>query len=68
MSDRDKTKAQLLDEIKALRKHIAKIERSKTELRKSEQELKMMAHAVASSISSVGISDMEGKLIYVNDT
>ncbi|MGB6867500.1 MAG: PAS domain S-box protein, partial [Candidatus Aminicenantaceae bacterium] len=68
MSDTDKTKSQLLDEIKALRKHIAKIERSKTELRKSEQELKMMAHAVASSISSVGIADMEGKLIYVNDT
>ncbi|HUU52641.1 MAG TPA: PAS domain-containing protein [Candidatus Heimdallarchaeota archaeon] len=68
MSDRDKTKSQLIDELKALRKHIAKIERSKTELRKSEQELRMMGHAVASSISGVGIADMEGKLIYVNDT
>lgn len=50
MSDTDKTKAQLLDEIKVLRKHVAKIERSKPDLRKSEQELRMMGHAVTSSI------------------
>ena len=68
MNDRDKTKPQLIDELKALRKHVAEIEKSKPELRKSEQELRMMGHAVASSISGVGITDIEGKLIYVNDT
>lgn len=51
MSDTDKTKSQLLDEIKSLRKQVAELKKSKTELIKSEQELRMMGHTVASSLS-----------------
>ena len=68
MSDTDKTKAQLINELKTLRKHVEEMERSKTEQKKSEQEVRMMDYAVASSLSGVGITDMDGKLIYANDT
>jgi PAS domain S-box-containing protein len=68
MADRDKTKAQFTKELKALRVQVAELKESNAELRKSEQELGMMGHAVASSISGVGITDMDGKMIYVNDT
>jgi PAS domain S-box-containing protein len=68
MSDRDKTKVQLLDELKAIRKQVAELKKSETELRKSEQELRMMGFAMASSQSGVGITDMDGKMVYVNDT
>jgi PAS domain S-box-containing protein len=67
MTDRDKTKAQLTKELKDLRKQVTELKKSKAELRKSEQDLRMMGHAVASSISGVGITDMDGKMIYVND-
>ena len=51
MSDTDKTKSQLLDEMKSLREQVAELKKTNTELIKSEQELKMMGHTVASSLS-----------------
>jgi len=68
MSDRDKTKTQLLAEMKVLRNQISELKKSKNQLKKSEQELRMMGHAVASSLNGVGITDMDGKMIYVNDS
>jgi PAS domain S-box-containing protein len=68
MSDKNKTKAQLIDELKALRKQVAELARSETQLREFEQELRMMGYAAASSLSGVGITDMDGKMIYVNDS
>jgi PAS domain S-box-containing protein len=51
MSDTDKKKSQLLDEMKSLREQVAELKKTNTELIKSEQELKMMGHTVASSLS-----------------
>jgi PAS domain S-box-containing protein len=68
MNDEKKTKDQHIDEVKALREQVAKLEKSKNELKKSEQELRIMGHAVASSISGIGITDVDGQMIYVNDT
>jgi PAS domain S-box-containing protein len=68
MSDSNKTKTQLLAELRALREQVEGLKTSNTELKKSEIELRMMSHAVASSLSGVGITDMDGKMIYVNDT
>jgi PAS domain S-box-containing protein len=39
-----------------------------TERKESEKELKVKDSAIESSISGVGIADLEGKLIYVNDS
>jgi PAS domain S-box-containing protein len=39
-----------------------------TERKKSEAELKVKDSAIESSINGIGITDMEGKLIYVNDS
>ena len=72
MKDKDKTKKQLLDEVAQLRRRLSELE----EVQKQPQEeqipdgidLGILEHAVASSISGIGITDMEGKLIYVNDT
>ncbi len=71
MKDRDKTKKQLLEDVYRLRRRISKLEKSQKESQEdrfpSGIDLGILEHAVASSISGIGITDMEGKLIYVND-
>lgn len=42
--------------------------RDVTELKRSQRDLNIMARAVDSSISGIGITDLQGKLIYVNDS
>ena len=71
MKDKDKTKKQLLEEVARLRRRLSELE----DVQKQPQEeqipagidLGILEQAIASSISGIGITDMEGKLIYVND-
>jgi len=79
MKDKSKTKRQLLDELARLRRRIAELEKSrertKIKAQKETQKKRLpsgidvgiLEHAIASSISGVGITDMDGRLIYVND-
>jgi PAS domain S-box-containing protein len=39
-----------------------------TERKRSEEELRLKDSAVESSISGIGITDLEGRLVYVNDS
>lgn len=72
MKDRDKTKKQLLAEIARLRRRISRLEKTPKESRGKRIppgiDLGILEKAIASSISGIGITDMDGKLIYVNDT
>jgi len=67
MKDKDKTKKQLLDDVAKLRRRISKLEKSHKVRFTTGIDLGILEHAIASSISGIGITDMEGKLIYVND-
>ncbi len=71
MKDKDKSKKQLLEEISSLRRRVSKLEIEQKESLKerfpSGIDLGILGHAIASSISGIGITDIEGKLIYVND-
>ena len=67
MKDKDKTKKQLLDEIAELRRRISDMEEFHKEGTPAGIDLGILGHAIASSISGIGITDMDGKLIYVND-
>jgi PAS domain S-box-containing protein len=67
MKDRDKTKKQLLEEILKLRRRISEMEKSQKEHSPPGIDLGILEQAIASSISGIGITDMDGKLIYVND-
>lgn len=71
MKDRDKTKKQLLEEVARLRRRLSKLEKSQKESRQEPAtagiDLGILENAIASSISGIGITDIEGKLIYVND-
>ncbi len=62
------TKDQLLDELKRLRRRISELEKPKKEHDQVEKRLRIMDYAVASSINAAGITDLDGKLIYVNDS
>ncbi|UCE43015.1 MAG: PAS domain-containing protein, partial [Candidatus Aminicenantes bacterium] len=67
MKDRDKTNKQLLEDVVRLRRRIAEMEKSQKDHFPSGLDLGILEHAVASSISGIGITDLDGKLIYVND-
>ena len=67
MKDRDKTKKQLLEEVSQLRRRISKLELAQKGPIPSGIDLGILEQAIASSISGIGITDMKGKLIYVND-
>lgn len=68
MKDRDKTKKQLLEDVARLRRRILELEELQKERFLTGIDLGILEHAIASSISGIGITDMTGKLIYVNDT
>ena len=79
MKDRDKTKKLLLEEVAQLRNRLAELEKSQKRKQIESQkkprkkrfpsgiDVGILEHAISSSISGIGITDMEGKLIYVND-
>ena len=79
MKDKDKTKKQLQEEVARLSRRIAELEKSQKQKQIKSQkkprkkrfpsgiDVGILEHAISSSISGIGITDMEGKLIYVND-
>lgn len=67
MKDKDKTKKQLLEEVAEMRQRISELEKSLEERLPAGFDLGILEHAIMSSISGIGITNMEGKLIFVND-
>jgi PAS domain S-box-containing protein len=67
MKDKDKTNKQLLDEMAELRRRVAELKKTGSKRMASEFDLRILDHALASSISGIGITDLDGKMIYVND-
>ena len=51
-----------------LEQRVKELEKEAMELRSKEKRLRIMDNAVASSINAIGITDLQGKLIYVNDS
>jgi len=51
-----------------LEQRVKELEKEIKDLRSKERRLKIMDDAVASSINAVGITDLQGKLIYVNNS
>ena len=67
MKDQYKTKNELINEIVKLRKRVAGLEKAKPKRTEPGLDPWILEHAVASSINAIGITDMQGKLVYVND-
>ena len=51
-----------------LEQKVKELEKEALGLRKVERDLRIFKTAVESSINAIGITDLEGKLIYVNDS
>ena len=66
MKNQDKTKEQLINELVELRRRIAELEASETKLRQAEDELSVAYDALYSTVGGVIITDLEGKIRYVN--
>ena len=73
MKDTYKTKQQLIDEVRALRRRISESEAREADQkfarlagRSTEVERRMKDSAVESSINGIAFTDLEGSLIYVN--
>ena len=75
MKDRHKTKAQLLQEVADLRQRVAELN-AREDDRKLEQrlnnwaaaELRMKDSAVETSINAIAFADLDGNLVYVNES
>lgn len=68
MQDVKKTKTQLLREFSDLRQGLSRLDKTESESKTSEIELRILDYAIASSINGIGITDIGGKVIYVNDS
>ena len=66
MKDGAKTKKQLISELEKLRWQISRIETSEAERKKAEEELSIVYDALNSSVSGVIITNLEGRIKYVN--
>ena len=66
MKDEAKTKKQLLKELEELRQRISRMETSETERKKVEEELSVVYDALNSSVSGIIITNLEGRIQYVN--
>jgi len=66
MKDQNKTKKQLMSELAALREQVSEVRKVKYKGIEPELDLGVLEHALAHSINAIGITDMEGKLIYAN--
>jgi PAS domain S-box-containing protein len=67
MKDKDKTKKQLLDDIAQLRRRISEMEKFQKGYFPAGIDLGILENAIESFISGIGITNLEGKMIYVND-
>ena len=66
MKDGAKTQKQLISELEKLRRRILWIETSEIERKKAEEELSIVYDALNSSVSGVIITNLEGRIKYVN--
>ncbi len=51
-----------------LEQRFKEIEKTVVELKSEKKKLRIMQDAVESSINAIGITDLQGKMIYVNDS
>ena len=68
MNNTDKTKEQLLDELEELRQRIAGLEKAEKEFGEVEETLRIRDIAIESSINAIGLSDLEGRITYINSS
>ncbi len=66
MRDEDKTKEQLIEELKLLRRQIAEQEALESERVRAEELVRKLSRAVEQSPSTVAITDTNGNFEYVN--
>ncbi len=63
---REKTKEQLLEEIKALRKRIKEFEKTNTERIRAEEKLREKSFMLDSTSSIIAEADLDGNMIFAN--
>ena len=66
MESKEKTKGQLIEEIKVLQKRITKLEKSEFERKKAEEVLKMQGSVLKSMVEGVNVSDENGIILFTN--
>ena len=66
MKDEAKTKKQLLNELEELRRHITRMETIERERSKVEEELSIVNDSLNSSVSGVIITNLDGRIRYIN--
>ncbi len=67
MKAEPKTEAQLLEELAALRQQVVALQASASERRRAQEVFIHLSGAVQMSIDSIVLTDIEGKIIEVND-
>lgn len=75
MTERERKYDDSSEELETLRRRLKELERAEQEcvevkdaLQAKEERLKIMASAVDSAVSAIAIADLEGKLVYVNQS
>lgn len=67
MKNSDKTREQLLKEIDKLNDRIDELEKSETERKQVEEQIRFFSSVVEQSADGMAIADMEGNLLFVNN-
>ena len=68
MEDKEKTKVQLMDELEELRKRNAQLESRVQGRDPQEWEVMIRDHLLESSIDSIFLHDLDGNILYANET
>jgi PAS domain S-box-containing protein len=72
MKDEDKTKEQLVSELKGMRQRIAQLEASESERRRAEEALeeskRFFSGTLDNLLTFIGVLEPNGKVIFVNNT
>ncbi len=68
MKNYKKRKKTHINESATLHNKFSESEKAKVKKKKTGIDLNILEHAIASSINAIGITDMKGKLVYVNDS
>ena len=66
MKDEEKTNAQLIEELKALRHRVGALEERGTEHIQAEEKLRRLERAVEQSIDGFAVADLDGIIQFVN--
>lgn len=67
MKDENKTKAQLITELKEMRQYVSELEKNQFVDKRAEKEYRYLSAVVEQSTEGMAVADLEGKLIYVNN-